>query len=220
MKRILIFSVLILSLSLLHGCGKKDNAHSDGINDGVPFNYYTSFEYENNQYDLYKVVDPMIITDQLYGNIYKLEYYYNVFKKTNTSSEWIINYYQQYDYLISNNNLNENIIDIFYNNITNTLNEYETSLNIELEYFKDSTLLQKEFKINLNKEFNEVFVIDLYIPFKLINKTLNQTYTISVPVKTFLAYRNNDLITIVYNNELFYTLNYNEFISLSNVNCH
>lgn len=220
MKRILIFSVLILSLSLLHGCKKKDNAHSDGINDGVPFNYYTSFEYENNQYDLYKVVDPMIITDQLYGNIYKLEYYYNVFKKTNTSSEWIINYYQQYDYLISNNNLNENIIDIFYNNITNTLNEYETSLNIELEYFKDSTLLQKEFKINLNKEFNEVFVIDLYIPFKLINKNLNQTYTISVPVKTFLAYRNNDLITIVYNNELFYTLNYNEFISLSNVNCH
>lgn len=220
MKRILIFSVLILSLCLLHGCGKKDNAHSDGINDGVPFNYYTSFEYENNQYDLYKVVDPMIITDQLYGNIYKLEYYYNVFKKTNTSSEWIINYYQQYDYLISNNNLNENIIDIFYNNITNTLNEYETSLNIELEYFKDSTLLQKEFKINLNKEFNEVFVIDLYIPFKLINKTLNQTYTISVPVKTFLAYRNNDLITIVYNNELFYTLNYSEFISLSNVNCH
>ena len=64
-------------------------------------------------------------------------------------------------------------------------------------------------------EFTSVIAIDIYLPYQLINQTSNETYIIYVPIKSFLAYKNNDEIKIPLEEDLI--LNYDSFIAFSNV---
>ena len=68
----------------------------------------------------------------------------------------------------------------------------------------------------MNKEFESVFVIDLYLPYKLRNVITNEEYIFNVPIKSFLAYKHNDVICVIFDQENI-LLDYNTFISSVNV---
>ena len=106
----------------------------------------------------------------------------------------------------------------FYSQILGILDKYEYSLGTNLTLHENGLVLNYEYIVDLNKEFSELFIIDLYIPFRIFNTNKNQTYFINVPVKTFLGYRNNNQIELVYEDNNAIVLNYELFISLSNIN--
>ena len=146
-----------------------------------------------------------------------VSYRFDKFQKENTKT-WIINYNKEYNYISNIQNINQEFLNEFYSQILGILDKYEYSLGTNLTPHENGLVLNYEYIIDLNKEFSELFIIDLYIPFRIFNTNKNQTYFINVPVKTFLGYRNNNQIELVYEDNNAIVLNYELFISLPNIN--
>ena len=98
--------------------------------------------------------------------------------------------------------------------IKDLLLNYEQKLDIIFEIPVNNSKEEREYVINNNILFEKLYIIDLYIPFRIINESTNQIYYISIPVKNFLAYQQEDDLTIYYD-EKKVILDYNKFISSS-----
>ena len=215
MKKILLLLIFV-SCIFITSCGKKEGSN-DSLNfDGIPFEYYTSFKSSNETYDLYIINNPLLFDVEILNEMFLVSYKYNKFQKEN-SSNWIINYYKEYHYYVNDNSISQEFLNDFYNQILDTIDLYEKSLEISLDLYEDGHILNNEYIIDLQKEFSELFLIDLYIPYRIINKTTYQTYLINIPVKTFLGYRNNNQIELVYDDAKTVVLYYDLFISSTNV---
>ena len=216
MKKILLLLILILCI-FITSCAKREPNHSDSTVDGIPFEYYNSFHFNEELYDLYIVDNPILLNNDILDEMLLVSYRFDKFQKENTKT-WIINYNKEYNYISNIQNKNQEFLNEFYSQILGILGKYEYSLGINLSVYENGLVLNKEYIIDLSKEFNELFIIDLYIPFRIFNANKNQTYFINVPVKTFLGYRNNNQIELVYEDNNAIVLNYELFISLSNIN--
>lgn len=215
MKKILLLLILILCI-FITSC-KKETCHSDNTVDGIPFEYYNSFDFNEESYDLYIVDNPILLNNDILDEMLLVSYRYDKFQKENTKT-WIINYNKEYNYISNIQNKNPEFLNEFYSQILGILDKYEYSLGTNLTPHENGLVLNYEYIVDLNKEFSELFIIDLYIPFRIFNANKNQTYFINVPVKTFLGYRNNNQIELVYEDNNAIVLNYELFISLSNIN--
>lgn len=215
MKKILLL-LIIVSCTFITSCGKKEGSNDFMNPDGIPFEYYLSFESSNETYDLYIIKNPLLFDGDILNEMYLVNYSYDIFEKEE-SSNWIINYYKDYHYYVNDNSINQEFLNDFYNQVQDTIDQYEESLGISLELYEDGHSLNNEFIIDLKKEFSELYLIDLYIPYRIINKTTYQTYLINIPVKTFLGYRNNNQIELIYDNNKTVVLDYELFISSKNV---
>ena len=215
MKKILLLLIFV-SCIFITSCGKKEGSNDSLNPDGIPFEYYTSFKSSNETYDLYIINNPLLFDVEILNEMFLVSYKYNKFQKEN-SSNWIINYYKEYHYYVNDNSISQEFLNNFYNQILDTIDLYEESLEISLDLYEDGHILNNEYIIDLQKEFSELLLIDLYIPYRIINKTTYQTYLINIPVKTFLGYRNNNQIELVYNDAKSVVLYYDLFISSTNV---
>lgn len=215
MKKILLLLIFV-SCIFITSCGKKEGSNDSLNSDGIPFEYYTSFKSGNETYDLYIINNPLLFDVEILNEMFLVSYKYNKFQKEN-SSNWIINYYKEYHYYVNDNSISQEFLNDFYNQILDTIDLYEESLEISLDLYEDGHILNNEYIIDLQKEFSELFLIDLYIPYRIINKTTYQTYLINIPVKTFLGYRNNNQIELVYDDAKTVVLYYDLFISSTNV---
>lgn len=216
MKKILLLLILILCI-FITSCGKREPNHSDSTVDGIPFEYYNSFDFNKESYDLYIVDNPILLNNDILDEMLLVSYRFDKFQKENTKT-WIINYNKEYNYISNIQNKNQEFLNEFYSQILGILDKYEYSLGTNLTLHENGLVLNYEYIVDLNKEFSELFIIDLYIPFRIFNTNKNQTYFINVPVKTFLGYRNNNQIELVYEDNNAIVLNYELFISLSNIN--
>lgn len=214
MKKILLL-LIIVSCTFITSC-KKEGSNDSMNPDGIPFEYYLSFESSNETYDLYIIKNPLLFDGDILNEMYLVNYSYDIFEKEE-SSNWIINYYKNYHYYVNDISINQEFLNDFYNQVQDTIDQYEESLGISLELYEDGHSLNNEFIIDLKKEFSELYLIDLYIPYRIINKTTYQTYLINIPVKTFLGYRNNNQIELIYDNNKTVVLDYELFISSKNV---
>ncbi len=215
MKKILLLLILILCI-FITSCAKREPNHSDSTVDGIPFEYYNSFDFNEESYDLYIVDNPILLNNDILDEMLLVSYRYDKFQKENTKT-WIINYNKEYNYISNIQNKNQEFLNEFYSQILGILDKYEYSLGTNLTPHENGLVLNYEYIVDLNKEFSELFIIDLYIPFRIFNANKNQTYFINVPVKTFLGYRNNNQIELVYEDNNAIVLNYELFISLSNI---
>ena len=129
------------------------------------------------------------------------------------ASTWIINYYDYNDYIVTKDNIDKELLDVFYDRVKDSLIDYGNDLNIEFDLNYDHEMIEKEFVVDLENEYSSIMIVDLYIPFKINGY---QTFNVYVPVKTFLAYRNNDLVLLKFN-EYELSMPYEVFVSLSNV---
>ena len=216
-KKIFLSFIFLLLVVALIGCasnpGFKDDAPSSP--DGIPFYQYKTFEYNGDLYEIYRLETIDFIDSSINNSISTLKYYYTEYEKLETSS-WTINYFQDLKRFISLESTDRELIECFYTNIKDTINEYDKLLEIDLEIYTDETNFEKEFIVDFQQSFSSVLVIDVYLPYRLINKTTNETYNFNVPVKSFLAYRNNDSLRILCDN-INFEIKYSDFISLSNV---
>ena len=215
MKKILLLLILITCV-FVTSCNAKGNKNDVPNSDGIPFEYYSTFESENEIYKLYIIKDPLLYTNEFINEMFLLNYEYKTFKKENTNN-WILNYHKEYHYIVDNN-LNQEFLKSFNVAILETIAIYEESLGITLDLYEDGFIFNSEYKIEQSKEFSELYVVDLFIPYRVINNTTNQTYLINVPMKTFLGYRNNNQVELYYSDNKIETIDYNIFISLTNIN--
>lgn len=207
----LILVIILVACSAAPGAGKDENA---GPADGIPYYQYKTFTYNDEQYLIYRPERIVFIDQGINNYTPTLKYYYTEYEKIDASI-WTINYYQDIKRFISLDSTDQGLIECFYTNIKNSIIEYDNELNIDLEMYESNTNFEKEFVVDMQNTFSTVLVIDAYIPYQLRNQTTNQTYNFNVPVKSFLAYRNNDKLKVICD-DLSFEISYSEFISLSN----
>ena len=97
MKKILLLLILILCI-FITSCGKREPNHSDSIVDGIPFEYYNSFDFNEESYDLYIVDNPILLNNDILDEMLLVSYRFDKFQKENTKT-WIINYNKEYNYI-------------------------------------------------------------------------------------------------------------------------
>lgn len=211
MKKI-SYAFLFLLILVLTSCGSYDN---DTNTDGIPFVYYDSFVFEDITYEVYEVENIYLFNNENLDNqIIKYEYE-ELERNPLSTDEWIINYLQDYDYHMNQIKVEKDVVNKMYENIYNSIIKFEENLKIDLEYYPSDRLIEREFLVDETKEYTSILLIDLLIPYRLVNTKTDQTNIIYIPVKTSLAYRNNDVLEIVFDN-LIINVNYSDFISLSN----
>ena len=127
------------------------------------------------------------------------------------TSEWIINYYQDYDYQISKMDLSKEVLNTLYEKVAPSLDNISKKLGITLEYYPDDRIIEREYIVNQSKDFDSVLIVDLSIPYRLVDCSNHQTYIIYIPVKTTLAYRKNADLELILDDKNI-SLSYEAFI--------
>lgn len=193
--------------------------------DGVNFRYYKEVIYNNQRIEIYEPRSIELINS--FNTSQSIQYIYQKLDKE-TPLSWRINYYYQYqvlsnyaerneltpEYLPTENEIKEELI-FLASNTRDSLKNIENILGLDfVEYdYYEKTLC--EFLID-NKEENDPYLIIMYVPYCIVNKTTNITYNILIPVKTFLAYENNGLVMFNYG-EVTKTISYDSFATLKNI---
>lgn len=212
-KKIITIIVLLLLVNFLFGCAS--NGYDQYV-DGIPFVYYSSFTASDVKYEVYEVEQVALISNDNMNTMKSIKYDYQEIDK-NTSldtSEWIINYYQDYDYQISKMDLSKEVLNTLYEKVAPSLDNISKKLGITLEYYPDDRIIEREYIVNQSKDFDSVLIVDLSIPYRLVDCSNHQTYIIYIPVKTTLAYRKNADLELILDDKNI-SLSYEAFISLS-----
>lgn len=200
MNKIMKIIPLILLILILTSCA---SARDDATPDAIPFNLLDEIEIsETEKATIYEISDI--------ENVY---YVYEQFTKPD-STTWIINYIYSYEYIVDDENIPIFLYDHLYDTVTASLDRIQEEFNIEFKYNKDGFSEEREVVIDDIKEEDEVFLIDLYIPYKITYQDgMNKNdYVVMIPVYTFLSLKNGDNIS--FNNE---TYNFVSFTEKSNV---
>lgn len=207
-KYSLLFLFIAITL-LMVGCSAKGPDH---VVDGNFFVFNCKFEYDDHIYEIYSLSSVDLFSDDGQSLNNELVFTYTEKEKIEAST-WIINYYDYNDYIVTKDNIDKELLDVFYDRVKDSLIDYGNDLNIEFDLNYDHEMIEKEFVVDLENEYSSIMIVDLYIPFKINGY---QTFNVYVPVKTFLAYRNNDLVLLKFN-EYELSMPYEVFVSLSNV---
>ena len=210
LSTLILFLLIILASCAAGGAGKPNDGAAP---EGVPYYQYKTFEYNSETYLIYRPEIVDFIDQGINSYTPTLKYYYTEYQKIDASI-WMINYYQNIKRFMSLDSTDNGLIEFFYTNIKNSLAEYDQLLNFDIEMYETVDDLEKEFIVDMQNTFQSILVIDVYIPYQLKNEQTRQTYNFNVPVKSFLAYRNNDELKMVCE-DLVFTVSYSEFISLS-----
>lgn len=206
-KKIIVNIFLIISILILSGCGAAQSPN--GELSGIPFSYYKEYSYNDKTYTIYAIENDTI--DYLNGTVY---YKYTKYNKQNVKT-WIINYIDNNQYYIysSSTPLHKEQINEFSKNIKDSLTNYQNKLNMTFDIYEDETKIEKEFIIE-NNTYENIYIIDMYIPFNLLINETREVYTILVPVKTIIGYQQSNLISINYdNNNVIESLNIDNFLN-------
>ncbi len=223
-RKFLSSFVIILLFFVMTSCSasNKDNGPKPS-EDYIVMDFYKTIEIDTVQYTVYK---------PLHINFFKdldrsaLRYYYNEYPKIDNSDSnlttWTLNYNQQVKDLFNNSlssytysEFNKALYHEFYKHIEDSIKEYDINLGVTLDYYKNESELQKEFTVDMTREFSSVLIIDLYIPYHFTSE-YHKDYYLHIPVKSFLAYKNDNTLTIIYDDKE-KVIYYDTFISSQNV---
>lgn len=203
---------LIITISILSGCGAGGSFANgpQGEIHGIPYEYNKTFNALGEDYSLLIINDFEYISLD-YSSSSVIHYMFKEYRKPD-ASYWTINYYENNQYIIDPNTLKKEVLNEFYKNINDVLIIYENHLGLKFDAIQDEKVIEKELSTNNLNGCESILVIDILIPFKIINKSNNVSYLIYVPVKTVLGYKYNDELQIVYNDKNIQTINYHHFI--------
>lgn len=193
-----------------------DNDFKDMFED-LSFNQVMKYTYNDSVYIIKELKDITPI-DELSNN--NLSNYIFVIKeydkiKDENVSNWTVNYKIDVSKYLTNIQLEEEFIYNFYSKIESSLNANKIRTSIDIEFYDNIFEIEKELPVDMKKDFTSVFSIDVYLPYQVINQNTSDVFYINVPIKSFLAYKNNDEITISLEEDLI--LSYEIFIAASNV---
>ena len=214
MKKIIAF-VFMFCLMLLSSCASKGGeTFNETYIDGVAYEYYEDVFLNNEIYTLYK---PTVINhpeDGLPEYLQAVQYSYQELKYEGVDN-WRIDYFYQFDVLLSNTDLDEEVVNVIVDKIKLTFSQYQQKLDITFEEYDFYNPTHIEL-ISKDAKATSTYLTVLYLPFYLVNNLTNQNYMIHIPVKTFFAYRYDDVVIFDYLTKEI-SISYNTFISLSNI---
>jgi len=211
LRKIFLLIISIISLTSLISCASNPKGDTTPT-DGIPYKKYQSFKYDNTLYSVYCLEYSLTFEELLLNDmIDKFNYTYKELEKKE-SDTWIINYQHTNKYIVDK--LTDEVVEQVYSLVKNLLSSYQNTLDIVFSIPVNNSEEEREYIIDNNIIFEKLYIVDLYIPFRIIDETNSQTYFISIPVKNFLAYQQEDDLTIYYD-EKKVVVDYNKFISSS-----
>lgn len=226
-KSFLIFTIFIM-LMIVFGCTTGSGGTSSGDDSSTKKPIWNSisdeeyiqidkFVYDNIEYTIEKIKSPAFIDAYLESKnsnlIYYIEQYYSV---DETLTSWSINYKQDVKKILSEDDLSVEFVNTLYQKIEPHIGALTLDLQLSIEYYDNLFSIEKELPVDMEKEFTSIFVVDVYIPFKIKNVTTNEAIFINIPIKSFLGYVNESSIIFVYD-EKSISLEYDSFIKNDNV---
>ena len=226
-KSFLIFTIFVM-LMIVFGCTNGSGGNSSGDDSPTKKPIWNSisdeeyiqidkFVYDNIEYTIEKIKSPAFIEAYLESKnsnlVYCIEQYYSV---DETLTSWSINYKQDVKKILSEDDLSVEFVNALYQKIESHIGALTLDLQLSIEYYDNLFSIEKELPVDMEKEFTSIFVVDVYIPFKIKNVTTNEAIIINIPIKSFLGYVNESLIIFVYD-EKSISLEYDSFIKNDNV---
>lgn len=224
-KKYTIVLILFLSMILYTGCAAGGTGNVGSDSDQNPnkstieynakdFIQVCRFTYNEDMYAVGRLNSFALFTDLQSNDKPNFVYYIEEYKMDNTVnvSNWTINYKQDVTSIICEVPLEEAFVNMVYENIRTSLKEVSLMLDITLDYYYNLFDVEKELLVDMNNEFQSVYVVDLYLPYLLQNQTKNQAYIINVPIKSILAYLNNENLKLILDDEEI-EIPYESFIS-------
>ena len=210
-------SLIILFIAFfITGCASTSpNDKGENAIDGVAYYQYKQFEFEEILYSIYSLEKVNFIDEAIEYEYSALKYFYTEYNKLNVN-EWTLNYYQDTLRKFNDPNTPKELFKTFYLNIQDSLNEYQKELGLIFDKYENEADFEKEFIVDMSKDFQSILIIDLYLPYQLKNENSKQIYYLNVPVKSCIAYRNGDYLSFEYDNKNI-TILYEAFISLNDV---
>lgn len=211
---LLLFTVTFISCSNGNHGNDINNSKNDNI---ISFYQFRRFKFKDTEYEISKPKDALFI-DQFNKSNNVIKYYYHEYQRLDDAnsnlSTWTINYKQEIEKVLANSYDNKDLIYKFYEEIESSILEYSVLFNNNLDYYKNYQEFEKEFIVDMNENFSSVLIIDLYLPYKLVNYSTKEETILNVPIKSFLAYKIDDVIKVI-DNDFTVELDYNDFISSS-----
>ncbi len=199
-----LLTIVILLLSSCAASSVNNGAHPSI--DGTTFNYFTSFTYNNNEY---QIAFPI--------NNESAFYLYEKTPYKTTMKTWVINYYYTSTYYCD---------EYFYEDKEILVSLYETLLEKELEieeliemeidlYHPNNESVEEIIINNIFDSEIECVIVDKYLPIRLKNNYRNNSYTISIPIKRFYLTKSNNLIESPINDDI---ITWEDFLAIPNMN--
>jgi hypothetical protein len=168
MKKLSIVLILIIVL-ILSSCASVGN----DVIDGNAYDYYETYEVENNIYDIYL---PQAPEDVIY-------YSYEVSKTKTDKSTWTINYIYSGKYHVDEERESQEIWISLYNTLASSKDKLEELCCFEIELYNPYDTFEREITlVNNTKNIISYVVVDIYLPIKIHNKSSNEYYIVGVPV--------------------------------------
>ena len=227
MNKYIIIPILLIMFSLITGCnvsgGNSDDSpnnstqnpsyNSSVIYDSSDFIQVARFTYNEDLYEVGRLMNFSLLKDlnkDVPNIIYSIEEY--LIDEITGVNNWTINYKQDVTKILCEELLEKAFVDVIYENIKTSLKEISLKLELQLDYYYDLYNIEKEIAVDLTTEFDKIYVVDLYFPYLLQNKVTNQTYILNIPVKSILAYKNQQILKFVVDKEII-EVDYNTFIT-------
>ena len=215
-KKIIAFIILGLVL-LLTGCASHSSGGmqgGSGVIEGLQFEYIGNISHEDDTYQLFIPKNVNHLDDEIPERYQALQYVYQEINYPNVDN-WRINYYYQYDFLVSNLNIEDEALIKAYEIIKTYFGPVEESLGISFDEYDFNNPTHIEL-ISKDPKALSTYLTVLYFPCNIKSIKTNQTYLIHIPVKTFFAYRYDNTVVFDYLTKEV-SISYNRFISLSNI---
>ena len=226
-RNCLTIFVLILFVSLFAGCGANGGDMDSGssnspsnkpdINDEMVETL--SITYNNEQYLIYKIQDASFINSLGDKDLSGIIYYLNEISMGADAllyENWSINYKLNDNNIDPSKKYTKDFIEKVYDELRPTLEDYELEFDTNFEFYDSLYNIEKEFKVQTNKNFTYIVTVDAYLPFIVKNVSTNVSNYIYVPIKSLLGYRVNDNLEIMCDN-LNLEIEYNTFLALNGV---
>lgn len=200
----LLLIIVVLFISSCGGAPVTNGAHPSI--DGTTFNYFTSFSYENIEY---QISFPINNNESSF-------YLYEETKYKTTMKTWVINYYYDSEYYYDEYfNENEEVLVSLYEALLANKSEIDTLIGFEIDLHHP--IIESEEEVALNNIFEDEIVcvfVDKYLPIRLKNSYKNYSYTISIPIKRLYLAKSNNMIESPINGEI---ISWEDFLAIPNM---
>ncbi len=228
MKKIIFLIIVFVTLLVTYGCAMNSNPNGDENEQEHPnfeipevnasFTQYKKFSYNGILYTINQVMTINPINEDTGVIETNMLFKYTEYLKNDVDniSNWSINYKQDTTDIIVGNLISKELVLAFYQEINTNLKLLIESINYPFLPHQNIYEIENVLSVNLEEEFTEVLVVELYLPYQLLNEQTNQTYIINVPIGSILGYKNENILKLTIDEEVI-ILSYDSFINSYNV---
>ena len=172
MKKLYLFIILLL-ITIVTSCNMQGGDMANDAADGQPFDYFTTYEINEINYDIYL---PYDIESAIY-------YTHEVSNVKSSSDEWIVNFVYEPVYHVDKGVENEDVLNKLYEKLLESKSILDERCNFDVMLFDPYESVELEFVLrNQNNEESTYVKFITYLPIRMYNQTTRKALTVGIPV--------------------------------------